>query len=372
MLERLAEAVFPDLSGVSGAGGGVLAGEFGEGVECHGAAERIAEESAGVERLAVAFWPCVHDAGATDAGGDGEAAAEGFAEANEVGVNVLRLVGEKRARAEEARENFIENENHAVLVAPAAEGREKFGRWDDDAAAALDRLDEDGGDFSRGELAEGCFERFPAVGLRSGRVREEVRNRSELGGKGIAKPRNSRAEEGAVAESVVAASEADDVGALGGEAGGFEGGLDGIGAGIAEERFSGFAEPALKRERAELLAEGDFFTSGVDVAHGVNELRGLCGKGWRGKRVSERGDTERAGEVEQAIAVSIPDVATFGALPEDWPLLIGVDGVVAFDASEIGGECARLGAGNGGEQVREHGADEENWKIRGNFAQASA
>ena len=92
-----------------------------EGVDGHGAAEGISEEGAGVEGFAVRGGPCVHDFGFSDTGGEGEAAGEGFAEADEVRDDGGVFAGEEGAGAEESGVDFVEDEKGVVGIAPGAE-----------------------------------------------------------------------------------------------------------------------------------------------------------------------------------------------------------------------------------------------------------
>ena len=72
------------------------------------------------------------------------AAAERLAEDEPVGPDVLVLEGEPRAGAAESRLHLVEDQQHVVRVAQAAQAREKAGGRHDDAGLALDRLDQHG------------------------------------------------------------------------------------------------------------------------------------------------------------------------------------------------------------------------------------
>jgi len=135
-----------------------LFGGFGKGVqfqggERHGAAEGITEEGAGMEGVAGGRGPGVHDVGPADAGGYGEARGEGLAKADDVRGDAEVVAGEEFAGAVEAGEDFVGDEEDFFLVADAAEHREEVARRGDDAAPALDGLDEDAADFALGDGA---------------------------------------------------------------------------------------------------------------------------------------------------------------------------------------------------------------------------
>ena len=69
--------------------------------------------------------PGVHDFGLADAGGEGKAAAEGFAEADEVGDDAVPFASEGFSATMEARVDFIEDEEGVILIAPNRGGGEE-------------------------------------------------------------------------------------------------------------------------------------------------------------------------------------------------------------------------------------------------------
>ncbi len=126
-----------------GAFGKFLFADFFNLRESHGAADRVAEEGAGVNRFTARGRPGgIHHVRAADAGGERETASEGFAEANDVRHDAAVFAREPFSRATEAGVNFIEHEERFVFVAQAAEQGKKFGRRNIDAAAALDGFNE--------------------------------------------------------------------------------------------------------------------------------------------------------------------------------------------------------------------------------------
>jgi len=76
------------------------------------------------------------------AGAHREAAADPLGDRHDVGRNPAPLMREQFARATDARLDFVEDEQHAALVAGAPERAQIFGRGRTQAAFALDGLDE--------------------------------------------------------------------------------------------------------------------------------------------------------------------------------------------------------------------------------------
>ena len=73
-----------------------------------------------------------------------EAAGEGLADRDAVGADPLVLEGEELPGAAEARLDLVEDQEAVVPVGQLAQAPQVAVRRDDDAALALDRLDEDG------------------------------------------------------------------------------------------------------------------------------------------------------------------------------------------------------------------------------------
>ena len=140
--------------------------QFGDCREGGGAAERVAEEGAGVQRLAVRFRPAIHDTGAADAGGQGESTGEGFADADDVGNRAAVFAREPFSSAAKAGVNFVADQHQPVPVAECAQAGEEIGRGNVDAAPALDGFHEDGpvviAPAQGGHLAEGGVIHKPA------------------------------------------------------------------------------------------------------------------------------------------------------------------------------------------------------------------
>src|SRR5438094_984523 len=76
-----------------------------------------------------------------------EAAADPLADGHDVGDHALVLGPPHRARAAEAGDHLVGDEQRAVLAGDGLDRGQEAGRGDDVAGGALDRLDDDGGDL---------------------------------------------------------------------------------------------------------------------------------------------------------------------------------------------------------------------------------
>ena len=153
----------------------------------------------------------------------------------------------------------------------------------------------------------------PNCGTGNGTCQMPARHRAELllVGRDLAGQR--RAHQRA---SVEGAGEGDDVGAAGRGAGDLDSVLDSFGAGREKDRLG------LARERRDLVqpfAELDIWLVGHDLEGGVGEGVELFLHRRDHLRVAvagvEHGDA--AGEVDEALAVAIPELGAFGALGKD-------------------------------------------------------
>src|SRR5258708_30469760 len=112
----------------------------------------MAEKCAGMNRLASRRRPCgVHEFGATHAGRKRKAAGQRLAETNQIRNDIEMLAREPFSGAAKAGVNLIENQQRAIVVAQFSEHRQKFRRRNVDAAARLDRLNENGANPSAAE-----------------------------------------------------------------------------------------------------------------------------------------------------------------------------------------------------------------------------
>src|SRR5208337_4512215 len=117
--------------------------------------------------------------------------------------------------------------------------RQERWRWNVDAAAALDRFDEDGANpFAAEEPADDPFDGSNIGGL--GGKLHEVAEFAKLGMERAAEKFPMRGVERAVAKAVVSAGESDDSLFTGGEQSGFERGFDGFKTGIAKNDLARF------------------------------------------------------------------------------------------------------------------------------------
>ena len=105
-----------------------------------------------MDRLAGRDGPCgIHQIGAAHAGGKRKSAGEGFAEADQIGKHAGVFAGEPFSRAAKAGVNLVENEQRTKFVAQFSQQRQEFQRRNVDAAARLDRLDENRADLFAAE-----------------------------------------------------------------------------------------------------------------------------------------------------------------------------------------------------------------------------
>src|SRR5262249_18061426 len=79
-------------------------------------------------------------------GGEGcpqrESAADGLGDAHHIGSNAAALVGEEATSSPDARLDFVEDEQEAMLIAEFTQATQKWRRRHPYAAFALDRLDQ--------------------------------------------------------------------------------------------------------------------------------------------------------------------------------------------------------------------------------------
>ena len=88
-----------------------------------------------------------------------EAVAEPFRQRHDVGLDAEVLVGEQRARPPDARLHLVEDQQQVLLVAPGAHLPEVVVVGDDDAAFALDRLQQHGAGLLGGRSLDGLRRR---------------------------------------------------------------------------------------------------------------------------------------------------------------------------------------------------------------------
>ncbi len=291
---------------LGGLGGEVFLFEDVEDGGGDGGADRVAAEGAAVG----AGLEERGEAGFGEHAGDGDAAAERFAEGHDVGDDppavavVVELVSEVGAGTSAAGPDFIEDEGEVVLIAEGANAGEEVGIGDVDAALALDGFDE----YGAGLGIDGVLESGEVV---VGDVGEAGDEGSEscliVGGGGGGK--------GAEGSSVETFEEGDDFewgvvggGVGGGEASELDGGFVGFGAGVAEEGA------AVESLGLEMLGEADLGL-GVKLVAGGPEGVGLPGDGGDegGVAVAEDGAAEAGEEIEIGVTVGVGEAGALSA-----------------------------------------------------------
>ncbi len=90
------------------------------------------------------------------------------------------------------------------------------------------------------------------------------------------------------------------------------------------------------------------------VAESVHQAFGLFGDSSAdaGVRVTGVGHAKRRGQIDETVAVDVPDVRSRSPLPEDGRLGIDADDVATFDGAESLRERARARSGDGGRKYR--------------------
>ena len=225
---------------------------------------------------------------------------------------------------------------------------------DDDAAASLVGLDEDRGGGGGVEGRERGAERVDGRCIVFARVRKEGGGIRKLTRKRLAEPWNARTEKGSVTKPVVGTVEGGHAGSSGGVDGGFEGAFHVFKAGVSKETFAGSANPSPEREVAQGLAQFDLEAGGVDIAHRVKKGARLAAEGLGSGTMTESRDAEGAGQIDEAVAINVPDVDAVRTFPKDRPVRGNEGGVVALGATEAHRQCQGAGAGDFGDQIGKH------------------
>src|SRR5947208_15419098 len=98
--------------------------------------------------------PLLHDAFLSHYQTDRQARAKALGQRHDIRLHIPVLTGKHLAAATYARLHFIENQQNAVPIAQLAQARQKsIGRYYV-ATLALNRLDQDGGDFAGRHVAD--------------------------------------------------------------------------------------------------------------------------------------------------------------------------------------------------------------------------
>ncbi len=118
----------------------------------NGMGRRNADRAAGIRAAQAAGAGGVHDFGAAGDGCNREAAAQALGHGHQVGRDAIVFHGEQFAGTGKAGLHFVGDQQNAVLVADFAQGLHQTDRDRQEAAFALDRLDDDGGDAVRVDI----------------------------------------------------------------------------------------------------------------------------------------------------------------------------------------------------------------------------
>ena len=178
---------------------------------------------------------CVHELLATGDRCQRHAGGDPLGRGDQVGHHALVVAGEPRAGAAEARLDLIGDEHDAVGGRPLAQRREEAWRGNDEAALALDRLDQDGGQVLGPDLHLDLADHIGCrLGAAAAAVAERVGHRHpvDLGCEGseavLVRHVLGRERHGQVGAPVVGVVEGDHGGAACGEACDLDGVLDGL------------------------------------------------------------------------------------------------------------------------------------------------
>ena len=323
-----------------------------DGLEGCGAGERVAAERAADRAGRRSF----HDFLTRDDGRERHAGGDGFRRCDDIRLDTrfLPIFGSEHAsRAAEAGLDFVCHEQDALLVADLADGLDPLDWRGDEAAFALQRLDDSGRDvLGRAALLKDLVELLDVVidGLvirHASRLAVEVwelgaidaiGERAHADGIGFLRRHRHRHQRAAVER----AGEHDDVRALRERLCNLDGILVGLGAAVREIGF--LLAAAHRCNLRELFGERDIAFMRHDVEHAVEIFLGLLldGRNDLGMAMADVQHADAADPVEEMVAVEVFDDGTFGALHDDRiAAMDGArhDGLAALD--DLGGFRAR-------------------------------
>ena len=229
--------------------------------------------------------------------------------------------GEHLAGAGKAGLHLVGDKQNAVLVADLAKCCHKIARRLVEAALALHRLDDDGGDSGRIDIGlEQLVERGKRIRHGHAVQRDRERRMEDIGRHGAEADLvghdlagQGHAHEGAAME---AAGKGDDRLAAGGVAGDFDRVLDGLCAGGDEDRL--LVELA-GQHAVQPLGEAHIALIGHDLVAGMGEAVELRLDRLDHLRMAVAGVDHRDArrEVDVAAALDVPDFRVFGAIGVD-------------------------------------------------------
>ncbi|CVN11728.1 Uncharacterised protein [Streptococcus pneumoniae] len=353
-----------------------------DGLE-HGERRRRGDGVAAVGAPEAARVHGVHHLGAAGDAGERHAAGDALGGRHQVRLDALGLGGEPGAGAGDAGLDLVRDEQDVVGLAPLDHGRQEALGRDDEAALALDRLHDHGGQvvgtdllLQRGDGALRGLGAGQAVPQRvgAGHAVDLGGERSEavLVGHGLGGQRHRQG--GAAVIGVVERGH----GLLAGVgAGHLDGVLHGLGAGI-EQGGAGLAGD--RAGAVQLLGHGHVALVGRDHERGVGELRDLLLDGGHDARVggAHGGDGDAGGQIDQAVAVHVLEDAARGAGRvhrhrgghAGWDgALLALGELTGAWAGQLGGQMAGLlevGGGGHGDASwgRLTGSGDDGWARR--------
>jgi len=280
-----------------------------------------------------------------------EAAREGLADDHRVRTDPRVLVGEQLSGAPEPGLDLVDHQQRPVPRGDLAQPRQVVGRRDDDAALALDRLDQHGD----GALAHRLGDR---VGVAVGQHAESPGEWTEA--RAVLIFRRESDDGGRAAVEIV--GEDEDLALPVGHAahrlpplaGHLDGRLDPLGAAVHGQ------ETVVAGEAADLLAE----TAQLVVAEGARaegETRRLLGYDLDELRMAVALVDRRIGgeEVEVALAFDVPDPGTFAARDHDVERVVVVGAVAVLEGDQVRGAERR----SHGQSVGHFGGSKAGWRC---------
>ena len=324
---------------IAQAGDGLLAELIGMGDEVfafdhiedgagNGHADGIAAEGAAV----LAGNEELGDCGLGEHNADGEAAADGFAQGEDVGFDGFAvgggevLVAEPAAGAAAAGPYFVEDEGDALLIAEGADLGGVFGGVEVDAAFSLDRLDDDACGF----VIDGLFEGFDVAGF-------DLKEAGDGGFEALFYGRISRGRDHRQRAAVKTFLKRDDFPTFGrrfvaAQTGEFACRFVGFEAAVAEKRLP------LEGVAIELFRQRDLRLGMIRVSDVPELLRLRRRRGDESRMaVAEDGAAEAGEEVDVFAAVCVPKAGAFAFRHDDrLALVVSDENFVGAVENELG------------------------------------
>ena len=275
----------------------------------------------GIGAAQAAWGDGVHVLGLAAHTGQRETARDGFGEGGQVGGNAHLFHGEEGTGTAGTGLHFVGDQQDAVLVAQFAQALHEGFRRDVEAALALHRLDDDGGDITRLgivledtlDAGDGVVDAHTVQFVGVQRTEHAARHQAHAGRVRHDLTGEAQGHHGA---AVVSAGEGDHTGTAGGGAGDLHGVFYRFGTGGDQQGFLGEITRHLG---------GDFFAHfyvglvGQYLEAGVGQLVELLGHGRDDFRVHvagvQHGDT--AGEVDELATFNVGHGGVLRGVSED-------------------------------------------------------